>query len=568
MRCHRTTLLLLVSAAVLLVPASAAAVRPPVATGGAGSRPNILFFLADDLGAGEVEAFYPGHKTVTPHGSIPTPRLNALAAEGMLLRNAYAGAPVCAPSRANLMTGLHPGHSQVRGNRNVNGHDFPIGQDGPTMTLPKLLKQANYSTAMIGKWGLGWLNTTGAPLINGWDYYYGQLDQAAAHCLYPQFMWENDKQVHFPLNSDAQNPPTRQNCMAHPEKCSYVQDLFLDKTYAWLDAHHSANNQAEQAGEQTNPFFLYLSYVLPHAGGWVGQAETGEPVPNNFQFGARSSWPTVEQDHAAMIQYYIDRYLGDVLDKLETLGMRDDTLVIFASDNGAHNEGGHDYRFFNSSGQFRGFKRSMYEGGVRSPSIVSWRGVTPPGSSSAALTAFWDWMPTFAELIDVPLTQHTDGVSLLPVLRGESQPAPHDFLYFEFCTSQKPFSPLPGFGQSVRRGDWKLVRFNVSQSWQLYNLRSDVGETNDVAHQQPNLVAKLAAIAREQHTDDKWWPVSSCIPSAHAPGGLDMSHEDNSWMLVDPIDQQPEWQPQQQAHEQQGQQQPTKRHHVHRQSGK
>jgi len=336
------------------------------------------------------------------------------------------------------------------------------------------------------------------------------LDQALAHNLYPHTLFENDKLVHYPLNSDPDSPPTRKKCMETPEKCSYIQDLFLNKTLGWM------NNYAEQVKknpEARKPFFLYLSFVLPHAGGWEGTAESGEPVPSDFQYANNISWPNVEKDHASMIEHYLDADFGRILDHLTSLGLDNNTLIVFASDNGAHNEGGHHYTFFNSSGPFRGFKRSLYEGGIRSPTIMVWPGFIKPNTTTDFQTAFWDFLPTFAELAGVPAPNNTDGISIVdamlshsPMTISRADFTTHPFLYFEFCTNQT-------FGQAVRQNQWKLVRFSLVQDWQLYNLDVDIGESNDIAMKYPDIVDQLQQIIKEQHVPNPDFPDNPCISS-------------------------------------------------------
>ena len=517
-----------------------------------GSRPNIVFFLGDDLGFGEVQAFGPdGNSTITPHGTIPTPHANRLAREGMKFTEAYAGAPVCAASRCNLMTGVHSGHAQVRGNRKYSGGDWPLNLNASTaqVTLPALLQSAGYHTAMIGKWGLGGINTTGAPLHNGWNQYYGQISQSAAHNLYPPFLWLNDKKDVNELNDPNQdNPPSRKKCMNHPHQCQYMQDLCINKTVEWVGAFGDSAAAAREQGMAPQPFFLYLSFVLPHAGGWAKSEESGAPVPSDGTWASKiGNWPNVEVDHASTVENQVDRYLGLVLDLLKQHNLDNDTLLVFASDNGAHNEGGHDYRFFNSSGPYRGFKRSLYEGGVRSPTIVRWPGIVPPGSESDVVTAFYDFLPTFAELagVDVPAEQHTDGVSITSAFQGQPIPEPHQFLYNEFCTVS---NGTAGFGQSVRAGRWKLVRLHEEDEWELFDLKQDIGEEQNVAGDHPDIVLQLSSIAQEQHVEDPIWPTIDCHASFAAAEQHELqaatladvlANAPSEWFLHDDIDSNP-----------------------------
>eukprot|EP01102_Stenamoeba_stenopodia_P009204 TRINITY_DN2708_c0_g1_i1.p1 TRINITY_DN2708_c0_g1~~TRINITY_DN2708_c0_g1_i1.p1 ORF type:complete len:503 (-),score=84.70 TRINITY_DN2708_c0_g1_i1:97-1569(-) len=455
--------------------------------------PNILFILADDLGYGEVGVF-PAN---SPHGRMPTPNLDQLRSEGMMFTSAYAGEAVCAPSRCTLMTGLHTGHAYIRGNIKVDGHDLPLPLN--YTTVADVLKGAGYTTAAIGKWGLGYNGTVGAPRNHGFDYYYGQLDQTQCHDYYPPFVWENEDLIELPLN--ANNRPNRTFCMAQPDQCTYTHDLFTNKTFEWL---------MNQSNSET-PFFLYLAYTIPHAGGWDSNyTETGEPVPSDLGVVnyTNPTWPTVELDHASMITNYLDRDIGRVLALLDELGMGNDTIVFFASDNGAMNEGGHNYTFFDSSGPLRGFKRSLYEGGIRSPSLVRWRGNIAANSTSDYYWAFWDFLPTAADIAGVSLPElpyALDGVSVLPTLLGQEQPS-IPYLYWEFCTKNQ-------WGHAVRAGQWKAVSFAVNETFQLYNILEDLGETNDLSSLYPDVVQNLTIIAKEAHTNSDLFPIENCVSS-------------------------------------------------------
>jgi len=325
--------------------------------------------------------------------------------------------------------------------------------------------------------------TEGAPWKHGFDYYYGQLDQNDCHNFYPTQIWENNNAI--PLRNNIGASETR--CMKQPSPCSFSQDLFTDKAITWL------NNQTKQT-----PFFLYMAWTVPHAGGWSGTEEVGAPAPAFTPYGSKQ-WPDVEKGHAAEITSYLDRDVGRILDTLIQRGFDKDTLVLFVSDNGAHNEGNHDYRFFNSSGPLRGFKRSLYEGGIRSPILAWWPGTIAPGISNFSW-AFWDILPTLAEIAGIPSSKlpKTDGISILPTLRGQNQP-PKDYLYWEFCTSSK-------WGYAVRKNNWKAVTLSLSSPLQLYDLSSDIHESNNLASKHPEIVVELNNIAQQAHTDDPNWP--------------------------------------------------------------
>jgi len=447
--------------------------------------PNIVFILADDLGYGEISSYAGGNGGKR----IATPRIDKLASEGMKFTNAYAGQTVCAPSRCSLMTGKHSGHSTVRGN-------YPGRQDVPLnatdITFPQLLKKANYTNAAFGKWGLGTNGTTGAPRNKGFDYYFGILGQSECHNYYPTSMWENELKIFYPNNANA----SLQLCMSPNNPCNYSHTLFTNKLLDWLD------NEAARS----QPFFTYVAYTTPHAGGWQRYKQDAAPVPNEGSY-ANKPWPLVERGHASMITHYLDADVGVILEKLDVLGLAQNTLVIFASDNGAHNEGGHNSEFFKSSGPLRGSKRSLYEGGIRVPIIARWPGKIQPGTTSDLAFAFWDFLPTFLDLADVPLDVPTDGVSILPTLLGNPQKE-ESFLYWEFCTDDK-------WGYAVRVDKWKVVRLGSDEPLELYNLEEDIGETNNLADQYPEIVARLELMARDAHVDNPNFPMGdlNCISS-------------------------------------------------------
>jgi len=441
--------------------------------------PNIVFILADDLGYGEISLYPGGNK----RGRIATPEIDKLISQGIKFTSAYAGQTVCAPSRCSLMTGKHTGHSTIRGNHNDGqGHDLPMSASD--ITFPQLLKKANYTNAAFGKWGLGYNGTAGAPRNKGFDYYFGTLDQSECHNYYPTSMWENEEQIFYPNNANA----SRELCMSENNPCNYSHTLFTNKTLTWLD------NEAVRS----QPFFAYVAYTTPHAGGWQGYNEDGAPVPSEGSY-SNKSWPDVEKGHAAMITHSLDADVGAILDKLDVLGLTNNTLVIFASDNGAHNEGGHNYKFFNSSGPLRGFKRSLYEGGIRVPIIARWPGMIQPRTTSDFAFAFWDFLPTFLDLAGLSLDVETDGVSILPTLLGKPQKE-KSFLYWEFCTKKK-------WGHAVRVDKWKGVSLGSEEPLELYDLEEDVGETNNLADQHPQIVAKLELIAKDAHVDNPYFPV-------------------------------------------------------------
>jgi arylsulfatase A-like enzyme len=424
---------------------------------GASRPPNIIFILADDLGYGDLGCY--GQET------IATPHLDRMAAEGIRFTQAYAGSTVCAPSRCCLMTGKHTGHARVRGNAR-----FPLLPEDTTVA--ELLKSAGYRTALIGKWGLGEAHTTGIPNRKGFDTFYGYLNQQHAHNFYPHHLWQNEREVFL---IDNWGPARRQ----------YSHDLFTARALDYVDKNRHS------------PFFLYLSYTVPHANNELGR-ETGDgmEVPD-YGPSASKPWKDPLKGFAGMV-HRLDRDVGALLDRLKDAGIDDNTVVFFSSDNGPHREGGNDPDFFRSSGPLRGIKRDLYEGGIRVPTLARWPGKIRAGQVSDQVWSFWDFLPTAAELAGAPAPTGIDGISMAPALLGKPQ-RNHEFLYWEFHER--------GFTQAVRMGHWKGVRFGTREPLELYNLAEDLGETTNVAARHPGVVAKIEAYLRRARTDSKEFPV-------------------------------------------------------------
>jgi arylsulfatase A len=452
-------------------------------------KPNVIYIYADDMGYGELGSY--GQQ------KIKTPNLDKIAKEGIKFTQHYASAPVCAPSRCMLMTGKHSGHSYIRGNYELGGfEDENEGGQMPlpegTFTIAKLMKQAGYVTGAIGKWGLGMSNTTGDPNKQGFDYFYGYLCQKQAHNFYPTHLWENGKwdslknpciQVHKPLAKDA------------PDSAF---DYFKGKEY-------SVTKMAEKTFEfikknRKEPFFLYLPYTGPHVSlqapdeavrEYIGQFNE-QPYRGEKGY-ASTLYP--KSTYAAMITY-MDKQVGEIMKLLKELGLDENTIVMFSSDNGAtFDAGGADINFFNSVAGLRGRKQDLYEGGIREPFIVHWPEKIKQGMVTNHISAQFDLMATLSEITGVKAWDN-DGVSFLPTLLGNgSKQKKHDYLYFEF--------PEKGGQVAVRIGDWKGVKSNMKKNknapWEIYNLKMDEKETTNVASQYPELVKKFEEILKKEH---------------------------------------------------------------------
>ncbi|MBN1806465.1 MAG: arylsulfatase [Sedimentisphaerales bacterium] len=443
-------------------------------TAGIKKRPNIIFILADDLGYGDLGCF--GQKI------IQTPNIDRMAAEGMRFTDHYAGSTVCAPSRCCLMTGLYSGHALVRGNARVPLRPSDI-------TVARLLKQAGYTTGIIGKWGLGEPESTGIPNKQGFDYWFGYLNQRHAHNYYPEYLWRNEQKVelgnevgHVIAGRD-QTPGG-----VATKRVEYSHDLFAEEALRFVE-----NNKDKL-------FFLYLAFTIPHANNEAGQK--GMEVPSYGLYEDRN-WPEPQKGHAAMITR-MDGDIGRLMAELKRLGLDENTFVFFSSDNGPHKEGGADPSFFNSSGPLRGYKRALYEGGIRVPTIARWLGKIKAGSVTGHISAFWDFLPTCCDLAKVKTPKDIDGISMLPTLLGQtSKQKKHEYLYWEFHEQGKR--------QAVRMDNWKCVRRNVAENpdgpIELYYLKTDIAEQYNVADRHPQIVAKMEDIMRSARTTSEHWPL-------------------------------------------------------------
>jgi len=441
------------------------------------TKPNLIWIMADDLGYGELGCY--GQKV------IQTPHLDRMAGEGMRFTQFYAGATVCAPSRSVLMTGLHQGHTRVRGNA---GRDNPEAQAlrPGDVTVADVLQRAGYRTALVGKWGLGDVGAAeiGLPRKHGFDYFFGYLSQHRAHNHFPDYLWRNEQRVELP---NVVTPVGEFGGGYTIEPKVYADDLFVEQSLRFVDEN------------KDRPFFLYWSPVIPHANNERSRVlGDGAHVPDYGPY-ADKDWPVQDKGQAAMITR-LDRYVGRLLDALKHNGLAEKTLVIFTSDKGPHNESKHDLTRFNPSGPLTGIKRSLTDGGIRVPCIAWWPGKVAPGADSAHVAYFGDWMATAAELAGLPAPADTDSLSFAPTLLGQpAKQKQHEFLYWEFHEG--------GFKQAaVYQGRWKGIRSGGADApVVLYDLKNDIGETKDVSAQYPDIAEKIGVYLQGARTDLPEW---------------------------------------------------------------
>jgi arylsulfatase A-like enzyme len=450
------------------------------------SKPNIIFILADDLGYGELGCY--GQKL------IQTPHLDRLAAEGMRFPQFYAGNTVCAPSRSVLMTGKHMGHTTVRGNaggRNMAAQTLRADD----VTVARVLQQAGYATGLVGKWGLGEADSAGQPLKQGFDTYFGYLNQTHAHNHYPSYLWRNGEKV--PLPNDLVPVGSAEGAGYSKQRAVYAGDLFAQEAQAFVE-----KNQAK-------PFFLFYSVVTPHANNERSrELGDGNEVPDFGPY-ADKPWPDAHKAHAAMVTR-LDRDVGALLALLKRLGLDERTLVMFSSDNGPHREGGPNYdpAFFTPSGPFSGMKRSLTDGGIRVPFIARWPGKIKAGAVSDHVGYFGDMMATWSELAGGKPPAQVDSLSLVPTLLGRGAQAKHDFLYWEFYEQ--------GVSQAVLlEGRWKALRLKTTTApLQLYDLKTDAAEKTDVAAAHAAVVARAAEVMKTARVDNEYWKLAAPPPAA------------------------------------------------------
>ncbi len=452
-------------------------------------KPNIVFILADDLGYGELGCY--GQKL------IQTPNLDRMAAEGMRFTQAYAGNTVCAPSRSVLMTGLHMGHTRVRGN--AGGGNVAAQTLTPEdTTVARVLQQAGYATALVGKWGLGEAGSTGEPRKHGFDYFYGYLNQSHAHNHFPDYLWRNGEKVSLP--NDIVRLGTAEGSGYSEKRLVYGDDTITEEALAFIER------------SKDKAFFLYLALVTPHANNERARAlGDGNEVPDQGPY-ADKPWPDSVKNHAAMITR-MDRDVGTLMSRLKQLNLDERTLVIFTSDNGPHREGGPNYdpAFFNVSGPVTGLKRSLTDGGIRVPFIARWPGRIKAGTQSGHVAYFGDMMATFAELGGAKAPPKLDSISIAPTLFGRGTQSTHPFLYWEFYEQ--------GVSQALLiNGRWKALRLkSLTAPIQLFDLSNDIAEKNNVAAQNPELVARALNLMKTARFDNEHWKIGGTPKAAPAP---------------------------------------------------
>ena len=441
-------------------------------------KPNIVYILADDLGYGDLSSY--GQE------KFSTPNVDRLAETGMRFTHHYSGATVCAPSRCALMTGLHTGHTFIRGNKSWEPEgQWPMNEEA--YTVAELLKEHGYRTGAFGKWGLGFIGTTGDPNAQGFDQFYGYNCQGLAHNYYPDHLWNNDEKVILEGNRNrgiAQYAPN----LIHEEALDFIRD------------------------NRDTSFFLFYPSVIPHAelvapeaymakyrGKFLPEhAYKGVDDGERYRLGPYGSQKESHAAFAAMI-HILDEQVGEIIDLINALGLDENTVIIFTSDNGPHLEGGADPDYFNSNGPFSGYKRDLYEGGIRVPMIASWRNQIPASSESHHPSAFWDVLPTIAEIIGVEAPQGIDGISFLPTLLAQGEQKKHPYLYWEFHEK--------GGRQALRKDQWKLVRYDVnkkpSKPLELYDIIQDPGEKKNLASEFPDIIEELYSLMQNARTPNE-----------------------------------------------------------------
>ncbi|MHB0756724.1 arylsulfatase [Polaribacter sp. M15] len=433
-------------------------------------KPNIIYILADDLGYGDLSAY--------GQTKFSTPNIDKLAKEGILFTQHYAGSTVCAPSRSSLMTGLHTGNTPIRGNSKM---ELPK----KSLTIAEILKDHGYATGGFGKWGLGTSGKSGSPLHQGFDTFFGFHSQMLAHHYYPNFLWDNDTKVILKGNQGL-------------NKKQYAPNLIHQKALSFIEKHQKA------------PFFLFYPTIIPHA-----ELFAPKQYINQFigKFNPEKSYKGVDQGklykkgrygsqkngHAAFVAMItlLDDQVGEIVQKIKDLGLEKNTIFIFTSDNGPHKEAGADPIYFNSNGIYKGFKRDLFEGGIRVPMIVKWKGKIKENSTTNHPSAFWDVLPTITDLLNVDLKTKTDGISFLPTLLQNEPQKKHDFLYWEFHEK--------GGRQAVLKNHWKLIKYNVKKTpkFFLFDIEKDPGESINLADKMPQKFKELKKLMASARTESQ-----------------------------------------------------------------
>ena len=445
-------------------------------------KPNIILIVADDLGIGDLGSY--GQK------KIKTENLDKLAESGIKFTNFYAGTSVCAPSRSSLMTGKHTGHTHIRGNKEIE----PEGQEplaDSIFTLAQYLKNAGYTTGAFGKWGLGMIGSTGDPNKKGFDEFYGYICQRQSHRYYPTHLWDNDKKIPLEGNNLQQ-------------KVTYAPELIQEKTLAFLNDH------------KDEPFFLFVPTILPHAelagpddkyykqyeNSFEEIAHKGNDYGVNATIAGYASVDKPRTTYASMVSR-MDHYVGEIMAKVKELGLEENTIILFTSDNGAHREGGADPDFFNSTAGLRGTKRDLYEGGIKTPLIVSWPGKINPNQTTNHVSAFWDILPTFLELSEAKPIKNTDGISFAPILFNKKNQKKHKYLYWEFHED--------GGRQAVLQDNFKLIRQKAKNKeytyYELFDLNKDPQEKNNIIKSHPKVFKKLLKYMDDAHIESDIFPL-------------------------------------------------------------
>ncbi len=454
------------TAATLAMPNSIIAKDTKIA-----KKPNIIYVLLDDAGYGDFS--FNGQKY------FKTPNIDKMAQEGVRFNRHYSGSTVCAPSRCTLMTGLHTGHADIRGNKKFKGGgQQPL--DSSTITVAQKAQEAGYKTGAFGKWGLGMFGNAGDPSKKGFDKFYGYTCQSKAHNYYPEYLWDNGKKIIL-------------------NKKVYSHDLIVDEAFKFIKEN------------KKKPFFLYFPITIPHA---------ALQVPEKYVAPYRKVFPQFENKtgrydgtkitnpvaHFAGMMAKLDEDMGRMVRLLKDLGIDDNTIIMFASDNGPHKEGGHNPKFFNSSGNLRGIKRDLYEGGIRTVFFVRYPAKVKGGRESNLISGFQDFMPTLCDFVGIPSPKNTDGISMVPEILGDSKnQKKHDVMYWEFYNR--------GSKQAlIFEDDWKLIKMIDKKGkvkLELYNLNNDMQETKNLAKQYPDKVKKGLGIMKKQHTENKFFKLAS-----------------------------------------------------------